>query len=124
MSTDSSTSYGGSQAEQDIVGGLDRNIAGAACYVLGFITGVIFYALEDDEFVQFHAMQSIIVFGGLVVLNVVINLLVPVLGTAAGTLSMVVNLLGLALWAFLMYKAYNGEAYELPGIGEKARELT
>ena len=123
MSTDSSTTYGGSQAEQDIVGGLDRNIAGAACYVLGFITGIIFYVLEDDEFVQFHAIQSIIVFGGLAVLNVVITLLVPVLGAAVGTLSTLVGLVGVVLWVFLMYQAYNGEAYELPGIGEKAKEL-
>ena len=44
--------------------GLDENIAGLLCYVLGWISGLVFLLLErDSNFVKFHAVQSIIVFG-------------------------------------------------------------
>jgi len=42
--------------------GLDENIEGALCYVLGWLTGIVFFVLEkDNRFVKFHAMQSIVV---------------------------------------------------------------
>ncbi|MQY55153.1 MAG: hypothetical protein GH156_01060, partial [Dehalococcoidia bacterium] len=41
--------------------GIEPNIAGLLCYVLGWVTGLVFFLIEkDDEFVRFHAMQSII----------------------------------------------------------------
>ena len=44
--------------------GLTENVAGLLCYILGWITGIIFLILEpDNKFVRFHAIQSIIVFG-------------------------------------------------------------
>ena len=44
--------------------GLDENIAGLLCYVLGWVSGIILLLLENEnKFVRFHAMQSIIVFG-------------------------------------------------------------
>ena len=40
--------------------GLDENIASAACYVLGWLTGIIFFLMEkDNKTVRFHAMQSV-----------------------------------------------------------------
>jgi len=41
--------------------GIDENIEGLLCYVLGFITGILFLVLEkDNKFIRFHAMQSIV----------------------------------------------------------------
>ena len=46
--------------------GLDAKVAGLLCYVVGWVTGLIFFLIEkENKFVRFHAMQSIIVFGSL-----------------------------------------------------------
>src|SRR4051794_7462591 len=42
--------------------GMTNNVAGALCYLFGFITGIVFLVLEPynkDRFVRFHAFQSI-----------------------------------------------------------------
>ena len=44
---------------------MDEKVAGLLCYVLGWITGMIFYFIDKRPFVRFHAAQSIVVFGGL-----------------------------------------------------------
>ena len=50
--------------------GLPENVAGALAYVLGPVTGVLFLVLEKkSKFVRFHAMQSLITFGGLFVIG-------------------------------------------------------
>jgi len=99
--------------------GLQSNIAGALAYFLGPITGILFLLIEkENKFVRFHAMQSILTFGGIFVLNIVLGF-IPILGWIAGSL---VSLVSLILWIFLMYKAFNNEEYELPVIGDLARK--
>jgi uncharacterized membrane protein len=96
--------------------GLDENIEGLLCYVLGWITGIIFLLLEkDSEFVRFHAMQSLITFLGL-------GILALILGYISGMLSMLIGLVELVLWILGMYKAYKGEMYKFPVIGDIAEE--
>ena len=105
--------------------GLDENVAGLLCYLLGVITGIIFYVIEkENKFVRFHAVQSIIVFGLLIILDWVvipIVMMVPLLGwVIGGLLGMLTFVAALVLWVLLMYKAYKGEMYKLPVIGELA----
>jgi len=106
--------------------GLQANVAGLLCYLLGVITGIIFYLIEkDNKFVRFHAMQSIVVFGTLTVLNIVISFLMPMLGPLAVFVVPVValvSLLGLVLWILLMVKAYQGELFKLPIAGDIAEK--
>ena len=60
--------------------GLQPNLAALLSYILGIITGILFFVLEkDNKFVRFHAMQSIIVFGFLLVLNAILAV-IPVIG--------------------------------------------
>ena len=98
--------------------GLSKNTAAALSYVLGPITGVIFLVLEKDPFVRFHAMQSIVVFTGLFILDwvliftVVLALLVPLVG-----------ILGFVLWLLLIYKSWQGDEWEVPVLGNFARAL-
>jgi len=106
--------------------GLDANVAGALSYVLGWITGLVFYLVEDDEFVRFHALLSILlnvafvaVWIALSVFGVVLGFLR--LGVIAGLLWSLVSLAGLGIWAFSIYKAYNHEWLEYPVIGPIAR---
>lgn len=98
--------------------GLDQNVAGALAYALGWITGVMFLLTEPaNKFVRFHAMQSLIVFGGLS-LAWFVSLSIPLLGWF---IALVVILpLSAVLWLLLMFRAYQGERYKLPFAGEIA----
>ncbi|MDP8230217.1 MAG: DUF4870 domain-containing protein [Candidatus Gorgyraea atricola] len=99
--------------------GMQPNLAALLCYLLGWITGLIFFLVEKkNKFVRFHAMQSIVVFGGLAVINIVL-LVVPVIGALIGLL---LSLLALVLWILLMIKAYQGEMFKLPIAGDIAEK--
>jgi uncharacterized membrane protein len=98
--------------------GLKKNTAGALAYVLGPITGVIFLVLEKDPFVRFHAMQSIVVLGGLWLLSWVLPFTIVLL-----VLSPIVGILSFVLWLICIYKAWQGEEWEVPVLGKIARNL-
>ena len=100
--------------------GLAENVAGLLCYVLGWVTGLIFLLIDKRPFVKFHAAQSIVVFGGLTVLRIGIRVVIGSgglvgFGLWAG-ISMLLALLGFVLWILLMIKAFNHELYKLPGV--------
>jgi uncharacterized membrane protein len=93
--------------------GLDENVAGFLCYLLGFITGIIFLILEKrSSFVKFHAMQSTITFLGLFVISIIVGW-IPVIGVLIPVLSLI-------LWLLLMIKALQGKRYSLPIVGKMA----
>lgn len=97
--------------------GLDKNTASALCYVLGPITGVVFLVIEKDPKVRFHAMQSIVVFGGIILLQLVLGMtfiLVPLVP--------LVSVVGFILWLVLIYKAWLGDDWEVPYASKWARK--
>ena len=97
--------------------GLDENIAGLLCYVLGWVSGIVFLLLEqENKFVKFHAVQSIIVFGTLSLVNGVLGW-IPVLGLIIGIIS---GILAFVLWILLMVKASQGERYKVKWAGNYA----
>ena len=99
--------------------GMQPNVAGLLCYLVGFVTGIVFIIIEkENKFVRFHAMQSIFVFGGLFVLQIILSF-IPFIGWLFGILN---SILGLILWILLMIKAYNGEMYKLPFVGDMAEQ--
>jgi uncharacterized membrane protein len=100
--------------------GLDENVAGFFCYLLGFITGIVFLLVEKkSNFVKFHAMQSTITFLGLFVISTVLGM-IPIIGLLAYP----IWILSLILWLLLMIKALKGERYMLPIVGKMAEEKT
>ena len=99
--------------------GLEANVAGLLCYVLGWISGLVFILIEkENKFVRFHAVQSIIVFGALTLTSIVLGW-IPVLNVVIVPL---ISVLGLVLWIVLMIKAYQGEKYKLPWAGDLAEK--
>ena len=97
--------------------GLDENIAGLLCYVLGWVSGIVFLILDqENKFVKFHALQSIIIFGVLSVLNSLLGW-IPVLGLIVGVIS---GILAFVLWIMLMVKANQGERYKIKWAGDYA----
>lgn len=107
-------------SNSNTVTGLAENIEGVLCYSFGFVTGIIFLILEKkNEFVRFHAMQSVITFLGYY-LFIKVAIYIPILGWL---LAMLTWPLGLLLWVLLVFKAYKGERYKLPYIGDFAEKL-
>jgi uncharacterized membrane protein len=111
--------------------GLAPNVAGALAYLFAPLTGIFFYVTEkENAFVRFHAAQSI-VFGGVMIVLSVLNMVlggilaaIPLLGwLAAIALSLAIGFGGFFAWAFLMYKAFSSSEFELPVLGAQARKL-
>jgi uncharacterized membrane protein len=111
--------------------GMSNNVAALLCYVVGWITGLIFLLIEpykNDKFVRFHAFQSIFFNVSLIGVYIVVFILSIVLGFITKGLS--VFLMGpvlllvwlgvLITWIFLMVKAYNNQTFKLPIIGDLA----
>lgn len=100
---------------------LEPNIMGALAYAVPLIMGIVVLLTEkENKFVRFHAFQSIIF--GLVwygVSAIASSLYVILIGLI---LSPIVTIAGVALWFFLMWKAYNKEEYQLPFVGKIAHD--
>lgn len=108
--------------------GLQPNVAGLLCYILGWVTGLVFYFIEKDRFIRFHAVQSIIVFGAFQIVQlVVIRLMFAIswrLWGIAGLLNTLLWVAELGLAILLMVKAYNGEKFKLPYAGDLAEKFS
>ncbi|HXW17955.1 MAG TPA: DUF4870 domain-containing protein [Candidatus Acidoferrales bacterium] len=112
---------------------IQENIAGMLCYVLGWITGVIFFFMDKRPFVRFHAAQSIVVFGSLNILSILlghfygIGLLFGGLGWGSFGLGFllyeVLHLVTFVLWILLMVKAAQHEKFRVPYAAEFADQL-
>ncbi len=98
--------------------GLEENVAGFLCYLMVFVTGIVFLVVEKkSSFVKFHAMQSTITFLGLFVIMGIIGL-IPIINL----LIVPLWILSLIVWLILMIKALQGEWYRLPVVGKMAEE--
>jgi uncharacterized membrane protein len=99
--------------------GLSENVAGCLSYALQPITGIVFLVCErENRFVRFHALQSIVTFIALYIINWLFNLLlgwVPIIG---GLGSWLCGVITFALWIYLMYTTYNGGTFKVPIIGD------
>ncbi len=95
------------------------NLMGAVAYLLGFITGIVLLLVEKkSHFVRFHAMQSTILFGGLFIVNIALGF-IPLLGWLVGFL---ISAAAFVFWLVLMWKAFSGEMYKVPYVGELAEK--
>jgi uncharacterized membrane protein len=95
--------------------GLQENVAGLLCYLLAWVTGIIFLLIDKRPFVRFHAAQSIVVFGGLTILRFGLVFMHGFLGGFVGLgLFGLLSLIGFILWILLMVKAYQHQMYRLP----------
>ena len=103
--------------------GIPENVAGLLCYVLGWVTGIIFFLIDKRPYVRFHAAQSVVVFGALHVLSIVVGIIFGVgfmmMGRLGGfglgfALHGLISLVAFILWILLMVKAYQGEKFQVP----------
>jgi len=109
--------------------GLSANVAGLLCYVAGWITGIIFIVLEKKSiFVKFHAWQSIMTFGVLTVIQIILS----IIGAATFIFSpgwWFIHVLGIIvwvitgiLWIILIIQAGTGKMWKVPLAGDWAEK--
>ena len=107
--------------------GLQPNVAGLLCYLIGFVSGIFFLVAEPykrDRFVRFHAFQAIFLsvawFAVYFVFGIFSAALPYIFWRVTWMLHSLLNLAFFVLWVFLMYKAYNNEQFKLPVLGDLA----
>ncbi len=99
--------------------GMKARTAGLLCYLFGWVSGLIFFLLErENRFVRFHAMQSILFFGVLSIVEWVFSNL-PFFAPIGGAIGLVM-FIG---WIVMMVKAHRGEYYKIPFFGDLAERL-
>ena len=120
--------------------GLDENIAALLSYIFGWVSGLVFFLIEkNSRFVRFHAMQSLLLSGGVAVIWIVLwfvaIVLSLILSYASGLLGSLVWILGMLLITVVsiaffialimcLIKAYNKEFFKLPFIGNFAEKFS
>jgi uncharacterized membrane protein len=117
--------------------GLSENAAATLSYVLGWLTGIIFYLVDRRPYVRFHAAQSIVVFGGLHIIRAIVGAMFGVGWFFTGfggfehwgsfglgiILLSIIGLVSFVLWIVCMIKAFQGERFMVPYAGEIATNL-
>ena len=119
---------------------LDSNVGAMLCYILNFVCclglvlAIIFAITEkENRFVKFHAVQSLFLAALQIAVGIVIGILGLILSLALNTFDMawlawililglrfILLIIFLALWIIGGIKAYGGQWYKLPIIGEFA----
>ena len=103
-------------------GPLDPNVAGALAYVVGPLSGLLVLLAakslvrERESLVRFHAVQSLLTFTGIAILQLALRSL-PVVGTVAA-FPFVIGVI--VLWGMLIFRALRGDVWKLPLVGEIA----
>ena len=115
--------------------GLPDNVASILCYIIAPIVGIVFLVLEPYKKIQtvrFHAVQSIALCVVAIVLWICLTIFGVVggflhIGLITGLLSFLLSLvIGIGLfifWLLAVIKAWGGQCYKLPIIGEYADKI-
>ncbi|KAJ3174250.1 hypothetical protein HDU88_000218 [Geranomyces variabilis] len=96
------------------------DIESALCYALGCVTGILFLIIETkNDFVRFHAWQSVLTFIGLLLVQFFFSLF-------SSTMVWLLFFVEVGLAGWLGFKAYTNsdslDRYQLPYIGEIASQ--
>ena len=105
--------------------GLTQNVAAGLSYVFGWVSGLIIFLVEkQNRFVRFHAMQSMLFFGGLTILDILLEILgnLPVLGYITVIAVPLVGIIGFVGWIVLMINGFQGKYFKLPIVGDYAEK--
>ena len=106
--------------------GLTDNVAGALAYIT-IIPAIVFLVLEPfnkKRFVRFHSFQCIFFHVAWIALWIALSIIVhiPLLGWATALLWPLVGLAGFVIWIVMVLKAYQGQMFKLPVIGDVAEK--
>ncbi len=100
--------------------GLAPNVAALLCYLGWWVTGLVFFILEQkNAWVRFHAAQSLIFFGAVTIAIIIVGW-IPIVG---GIISAIIAIIAFIFWIVLMVKAYQGEKYMVAAAGDIADRM-
>lgn len=112
---------------------LEKNLVAALCYLVGFVSGLIFLWLspyKHEREIRFHAFQSILFSASFLLLHAVVTIAALILsvvslglGALVSSLHVVVTVVFFVAWVYLMWKAYQAQRIVLPVLGRMAEEL-
>jgi uncharacterized membrane protein len=107
-----------------------NNVIAALCYVGFAITGIIFLMVEPyshDEYVRFHARQSIAFTVAWIAFSIIMGVFCAVLPGPLSNLFIMLTRIGdlafAILWVFLIYQAYIGNRYRVPYLADWAEAV-
>jgi uncharacterized membrane protein len=116
---------GGGPKDKSAIG-LDANLAAALGYPIGLIALIEIVIEKENRFARFHALQSLLFHAACIVIFIVLGIVLGILSAISsylGLLGLIFPLLWLAYFGgllFCAYKAYQGEMYKLPVVGDMA----
>lgn len=113
--------------------GLDPKLAGLLSYLFGWISGLIIFLIEkDDKTVRFHALQSIFFNVALIIVGIAMSIIIGIIAVIPGLNLALIAIVPifyavfwigtLVVWILLMVRAYQGEKWKLPVIGDIAEQ--
>jgi len=116
----------GHAASAPSAGGLTDNVAGALAYVT-IIPAIVFLVVEPfnkKRFIRFHAFQCLFFAVAWTVLWIGLSIIahLPFLGWATVLIWPLISLVGFVIWLVLVLKAYQGQMFKLPVIGDMAEQ--
>jgi uncharacterized membrane protein len=101
------------------ISGMQPNVAGLFCYLLWWVTGIVFLIIEkENKFIRFHAWQSIFTFATITIVQIILSF-IPIIGWILG---IIVWILSVILWIVCMMRAYQGKLIKLPIVGNIAEK--
>ncbi len=99
----------------------DSKILAAASYVLLVLSGVLMLVFkEEDDFVKFHSIQSILFSVVFFIVWIVLRLFefiisfIPFTQALIWFLDLILAVVFIAAWLYLMYQALEGKKYTIP----------
>lgn len=118
--------------------GLDANLGAALGYPIGILALIIFIMEKENRFARFHALQSLLYHVAWVVVFIVLAIVIFVLGLILGSISSSIGtlfgILATLLWLgiilaylgiliFAAVKAYGGNWFKMPIIGNMVEKI-
>ena len=104
----------------------DVRVVAALTYSLGWFSGLLFTLFaRDSRYVRFHALQSLLFFGGINLLDIALMFFgfhahhfIPFLGVVAVLGFLLINVIAFVGWLVAMVQAYKGSYYRMPVVGD------
>ena len=111
--------------------GVDPKLSALLCYLAWWVSGVVFLVIEQEHrIVRFHAAQSVVLFGGLSVLILLLSagsigalFISPSLYEVARMVVYLVWIAAVLLWFFVLMKTFRGETWRVPFAGDLAARI-
>jgi uncharacterized membrane protein len=101
------------------------NVASMLCYILGFITGILFLVIQPynrNPVVRFHAFQSIFLSVACIAISWALSILFLTISWTLLSLFMLVRLAMFLFWLYMLLMTYQGKTIVLPIIGPLAQQ--